>query len=157
MLSAEALDFIQFDVRLLRLRHGAARDPPVGARQAGGQIGPGSGLSVLPGAARMGSNFAVCGLPEPDKARLFAEDDGVEPPPDHHLSAVRRGRDGYQVAGRDPLRPRRGEGRRVSNRRKLSRPENLTRIFLNMQHDPATQQCGSMTSIRRSNHPPSVS
>jgi hypothetical protein len=38
-------------------------------------------------------------LPEPNEARFFAEDDGVVPPPDHDLSAVRPGRDGHQVTG----------------------------------------------------------
>jgi len=151
------LDLIQLDVSVLSLRYGGAGEPPVGAGQSGRQIGSGSGLSMLLGAAGTGNYFAVGGLPEPDKARLFAEHDGVVPPPDHRLSAVRRGRDGYQVTGRHPLRPRRRERLGVSNRGKLAGPENLTGILLNMQNDPATQQRGIETSIRRSSHASSVS
>lgn len=49
------------------------------------------------GAAGLRNNFAMSRLPKPDMASLLAQDDGVVPPPDHRLSAVRRGRDGYQV------------------------------------------------------------
>jgi 8-oxo-dGTP pyrophosphatase MutT (NUDIX family) len=41
----------------------AAGDPPAGAGQSGGQIGSGSGLPMLLGAAGMGNNFAMCRLP----------------------------------------------------------------------------------------------
>jgi hypothetical protein len=95
MLGAEKIDFIQLDVGVLRLRHCGAGDPPVGARQPAGQIRSGSGPQMLPGAARMRNDFAVRGLPKPDKACLFAENDGVIPAPDHRLSAVRCGGDGY--------------------------------------------------------------
>jgi hypothetical protein len=95
VLGAETLDLIQFDVGVLRVRHGGAGYPPVGPRQPGGQIGSGSGLSMLLSAPGMRNNFAMGRLPEPDKASLFAEDHGVVPPPDHRLGAVRRGGDGY--------------------------------------------------------------
>ncbi|HXZ71170.1 MAG TPA: hypothetical protein VEH31_09930 [Streptosporangiaceae bacterium] len=97
MLGAETLDFIQLNVSVFCLRHGGAGDPPAGTGQPGGQIGAGSGLSMLLGAAGMRNNFAMRWLPEPDKVTLFAEDDGVVPPPDHRLSAIPGGRDGYQV------------------------------------------------------------
>ncbi len=157
MLSAEALDLIQLDVGVLRLRHRWAGYPPVGAGQSGRQIGPGSGLSMLPGPAGMRNDCTMRWLPQPDKASLFAEHDGVVPPPDHRLSTVRRGRDGYQVTGRHPLRPRRREGLRESNRGRLSRPENLTCILLNAQNDSATQRRGSKALIHRSSHALSVS
>jgi hypothetical protein len=89
------LDLIQFDVGVFRPRDGGAGNPPVGARQSGGQIGSGSQLSMLLSAAGTRNDFAVCGLPEPDKAALFADHDGVIPPPDHCLSAIFRRRDGY--------------------------------------------------------------
>jgi len=63
MLGAETLDLIQLDVGVHRLRHRGTSDPPVGAGQSGGQIGPGSGLSMLLGAAGMRNDFAMCGLP----------------------------------------------------------------------------------------------
>ena len=94
---AETPDLIQLDVGVLRLRYGRAGDPPVGAGQPGGQIGARSRLSKLPRATGMRNNFAMRRLPWPHKARLFAEHDGVIPPPDRRLSAVRRGRDSYEV------------------------------------------------------------
>jgi hypothetical protein len=100
MLGAETRDLIQLDAGVFGPRDRRTGDPPVGAGQSGGQIGPGSGLSMmLLGAPGMRDNFAMCWFPQPDKARFFAEDDGVVPPPDHCLSAVRRGCDGYQVTG----------------------------------------------------------
>jgi len=99
MLGAETLDLVQFDVGFLRLRHGGAGDPPVRARQPGRQVGASPGLSMLAGAARARDDLAVRGLPEPDQASLLAEHDSVIPSPDHHLSAVRRAGDGYQVTG----------------------------------------------------------
>jgi len=99
LLGDETLDLIQLDVGVFRLRHGVAGHPPVGAGQSGGQIGSGSGLSMVLGAAGVRNNVAVCRLPQLDQASLFAEDDGVVPPPDHRLGTVRSGRDGYQVTG----------------------------------------------------------
>ena len=99
MLGAETLDLIQFDVGVFGLRRGGAGDPPVSAGQAGRQIRPGSGLPMPPGAAGMRDDLAMRRLPQPDKASLVTEDDGVVPPPDHRLSAVRGGRDGHQVTG----------------------------------------------------------
>ena len=99
MLGAETPDFIQLDVGVLRHRHGGTGDPPVGTRQPGGQIGPRSGLPVQPGAAGMRNNLAMRGLPQPDQAPFLAEHHGVVPPPDHRLSAVRRGRDRDEMTG----------------------------------------------------------
>ena len=99
MLGAETRDLIEFDVGVLRCRDSGAGDPPASAGQSGGQVGARSGLSMLLGAPGTRDDLAMCRLPEPDKARFFAEDDGVVPPPDHSFSAVRRGCDGYQVTG----------------------------------------------------------
>ena len=63
MLGAETPDLIELDVGVLRLRRDGTGNPPVGAGQPGGQVGPGSGLSILLGAAGMSNNFAVCRLP----------------------------------------------------------------------------------------------
>jgi hypothetical protein len=63
MCGAETLDLIELDVGVLRLRHDGAPNPPVGAGQPGGQVGPGSGLSMLLGAAGMSNNFAMRRLP----------------------------------------------------------------------------------------------
>ena len=163
MLGAEDLDLVQLDIGLLRLRGCGAGDPPVGARQPGGHIGPAAGLQMLLGAPRTGSNFAVRRLPEPDESGLataglfLAEDDGVVPPPDDGLSTVRRGRDGDEVTWRDPLCPRPGEGTGESDGGQLSRPQDLTGIFLNVQNDSTGQARGSRRLIRRSSHAPSVS
>ena len=99
MLSAETPDLIKLDVGILGLRHRGAGDPPVRTGKPGGQIGSRPRLSMLLGAAGVRDNFAVCRLPQPDKASLFAEDDSVVPPPDHRLGAVGRGRDSYKVTG----------------------------------------------------------
>jgi len=99
MLGAETPDLIQVNVGVLRYRHSGTGDPPVGAGQPGGQIGPGSGLPIKPSLAGMRNNFAMCGLPQPDKARLLAEHHGVVPPPDDCLSAVRRARDRHKMTG----------------------------------------------------------
>ena len=99
MLGAKPRDLIEVDVGVFRVPDGRAGDPPAGAGQSGGQIGARSGLSMLPGAPGTRDNFAMCRFPEPGKARCFAQDDGVVPPPDHSFSAVRCGRDGYQVTG----------------------------------------------------------
>ena len=96
---AETLDLVQLDVGILRPGRDGAGDPPVCAGEAGGQVGPSPGQRLLPRTAAPGSDFAVRGFPQPDRAGFFAEHDGVIPAPDHHLGAVRRGRDGYQVAG----------------------------------------------------------
>jgi hypothetical protein len=105
MLSAETPDLIQLDVGVLRLRYGRASDPPVCARKPRGQIGACSRPTML-GATGVRNNFAMRRLPQPHTARLFAEDDGVIPPPDHNLGAVRRGRDSYEVTRGDSLGPR---------------------------------------------------
>ena len=42
-LGVELLDLVQLDVGVLRAGSGAAGDPPVGAGQAGGQVGTSSG------------------------------------------------------------------------------------------------------------------
>ena len=99
MLGAETLDLVQLDVGILRRRDGGTGDPPAGAGQAGGQIRSSSWLPIQFAAAGLRNNFAMCGLPEPDKARLVAEHDGVVPPPDHRLSAVRRDRDRDEMTG----------------------------------------------------------
>jgi hypothetical protein len=99
MLGAETLDLIQLDVGVLRLGHGGTRDPPVGAGQPRGQKGSRSGRWMRPVVTGMRDNFAMCGLPKPDKARLLAEHDGVVPSPDHRFSAVRRARDRYEMTG----------------------------------------------------------
>jgi hypothetical protein len=99
MLGAETPDLIQLDVGILRRRHGGTGDPPVGTGQPGGQIGSSSGLSMQPGVAGMRNNVTMAGLPKPDNARLSAEHDSVIPPPDHRLSAVRRGRDRDEMTG----------------------------------------------------------
>jgi hypothetical protein len=52
------------------------------------------------------------------------------------------------MTGRRPLGPRRGEALRESNSGKLSRPEDLTGILLNMQNDPAVQSCGGKAHSR---------
>ena len=96
---AETLDLVQFDVGILRPGRDGASHPPVRPGQTGGQVGPSSGRSWLLRAAALSNDFAVRGLPQPGQAGFFAEHDGVIPPPDHHLGAVRRGRDGHQVAG----------------------------------------------------------
>jgi len=96
VLGAETLNLVQFHVSVHRVTHGGAGDPPVSTGQSGRQVGPGAGPSMLD-AAGLRENFAMRGLPQPDEASLFAEDDSVVPPPDHHLSPVRRNRSGYQV------------------------------------------------------------
>jgi len=162
MLGAEEPDFTKLDVSVLRVRDCGAGDPPAGAGQPGGHVGPAAGLQMLLRVPRAGGNFAVCRLPEPDKAGLVvadppAEDDGVVPPPDHGLSAVRCGRDGYEVTWRDPLCPRPGEGTRESDCGQLSRPQDLTGVFLDVQNDSAAEPRGSRRLICRSSHAPSVS
>jgi hypothetical protein len=147
VIGAETLDLLHFHVGVVRIGHGGARDPPLGAWQSCGQIGSSSWRSMSLGATGLRDDFAVRGLPKPDKSGLFADDYGVIPPPYHGLSAVRRGRDRYEVPGGDPLRPRRRECLGVLHVRALSGPEDLTRILLNMQDDAAPQQRASRTSI----------
>ena len=96
---AETLDLVQLDVGILCPGRDGASHPPVCAGQAGGQVGPSSGRSLLPRAAALSNDFAVRGLPQPGQAGFFAEHDSVVPPPDHRLGAVCRGHDGHQVAG----------------------------------------------------------
>jgi hypothetical protein len=50
---------------------------------------------MLHRAARTRNDFAMRRLPQPDKARFFAEDDSVVPPPDHGLSPGRPGSQRY--------------------------------------------------------------
>jgi hypothetical protein len=54
-------------------------------------------MSSLPTTVQVNQQSSIRAVQ--DQAGFFAEHDSVIPPPDHHLRAVRRGRDGYQVAG----------------------------------------------------------
>jgi hypothetical protein len=99
MCGAETPDLVQFDIGVLCLRHSGASDPPIGAGQTGGQVGSGTGMPMLSGAAGMRNNLAMRRLPQPDKASLPAEHDGVVPPPDHCLLAAFCASHGYQVTG----------------------------------------------------------
>ena len=154
---AEEPDLVHLDVGVFRPRYCGAGNPPVGTGQTCGQVSPGSGLPVLPGEARTRDHLAVCRLPEPNKVAFLAKDHGVVPSPHHRPSAVRSGGYGHQVTGRNPIGPWRGEGRSERNGRNLLRPENATRVLLNLQNDSATQQRGSAGLICRTSHSPSVS
>ena len=62
-LGVELLNLVQLDVGVLRAGSSAAGDPPVGAGQAGGQVGTSSGRWRLVRGPWLGQDFAVRGLP----------------------------------------------------------------------------------------------
>jgi len=91
----ETLDFLQLDVGVLGSVHGSAGNPPLGTGQACGQVCASPGLMSLPRSTRLGDNFAVSRLPEPDSPSLVAKHNGVVPAPHHSVRAAGYLSDGY--------------------------------------------------------------
>jgi hypothetical protein len=84
MLGVEALDLVQLDLGVLGSVHGSAGDPPFSAGQACGQVCASPGSILLLRSASLSGNFAMGRLPEPDRARIAADYDGVVPAPYHY-------------------------------------------------------------------------
>ena len=95
MLGVEALDLAQFDVGVLSAVYDSSGHPPLSAGQAGGQVRPGPGIMPLAGTARLGDDFTVSWLPQPDALVLAANHHGVIPAPHHRIKAVWRLSDGH--------------------------------------------------------------
>lgn len=111
----ETLDFVQLDVGVLGPVYDPASNPPLGTGQACRQVCASPGLMSLPRSTRLGDNFAVSRLPEPDSPSLVAKHNGVVPAPHHSVRATGCLSDGYQMTRRDPLPPRGRELRGVSD------------------------------------------
>ena len=89
LLRVEALDFVQLDLCVLGLVHGSAGNPPLSAGQTCGQVCASPGIISLLRPATLGDDFAMSGLPEPDRPRLAAKHHGVIPAPHHSIRAAR--------------------------------------------------------------------
>ena len=113
MLCEESLHLDQLDVGVLGPVHGSSGNPPVRTGQARGQVGTSPGIMSLLRPTAPRNDFAVSRLPKADRPRLIAKHNGVVPAPHHCVGAARYLSDGYQVTGRDPLRPGPRELRRV--------------------------------------------
>jgi hypothetical protein len=139
----ETLDFVQLDVGVLGPVHRSASNPPLGTGQACRQVCASPGLMSLPRSTRLGDNFAVSRLPEPDSPSLVAQHNGVVPAPHHSVSTAGYLSDGYQMTRRDPLPPRGRELRGVSDGDNLTFGQDPAGILLDTQHDAAAQSRGN--------------
>src|SRR5438046_885681 len=88
LLRVKAPDFVQLDLGVLGLVHGSAGNPPLSTGQTCGQVCATPGIIALPRSATLRDDFAVSGLPEPDRPRLAAKHNGVIPAPDHSIRAA---------------------------------------------------------------------
>jgi hypothetical protein len=105
MLGEEPLYFHQLDVGVLGSVHGSAGNPPLRTGQACRHVCTCPGIMSLLRSPTPRNDFAVSRLPKADRPRLIAKHNGVIPTPHHCVGAARHLSDGYQVTGRDPLRP----------------------------------------------------
>ncbi|MGH7691172.1 MAG: hypothetical protein ACREOA_00475 [Candidatus Dormibacteria bacterium] len=153
MLCVEALDLAQLDVGVLGVDHDSTSDPPLSAGQARGQVCARPKIMSLVRLATVGDDFAVSWLPKSGGLRLVAEYNCVIPTPNHCSGAPRHVRDGYEVAGRDPLHTRRRELRRVSDGDNLPRGQDVANRFLHTQHDTAAKLRANQGVSGRSRHP----
>ena len=100
MVGVEPLHLAEVGVGVLSRRYSGAGNPPVRAGEPGGQIRPGSGLSLLL-ATGLRLHFTVGGLPQADAAVPGTQQPRrrttATPPPRNHLVRPRRPR-GDQVA-----------------------------------------------------------
>jgi hypothetical protein len=120
MLGEESLHFDQLDVGVLGPVHGPTGNPPLRTGQACGQVRTSPGIMSLLRSTTPRNDFAMSRLPKADRPRLIAKHNGVIPAPHHCVGAARHLGDGYQVTGRDPLRPGPRELRCVPNRHNLA-------------------------------------
>jgi hypothetical protein len=97
MVGVEALDFVQFDIGVFGAVDGAARDPPVSAGQACGQVCPGPGRVWLPRPPTLGGDLTVTRLPEPGRSLVAAEHNGVVPAPHDSGRISRQLSDGHEM------------------------------------------------------------
>ena len=156
MLGAEPLDLDDLDVGVLGAAHGFTGNPPLRTGQACGQVCASPGIMSLLRSTTLGNDFAVSRFPEPGGSRLIAKHDGVIPTPHHCSGTARHVSDGYQVTGRDPLRPGPRELRRVTDRDNLTRGHDLAYILFDAQHDAAVESRGSERVPGRSSHSASM-
>jgi hypothetical protein len=97
-----ALDLLDVDLDVLGAADCGAGHPPIGALEPCRQVHPASQPTDWLRVACSGEYFLVRRFLEPDPPVHLLDDDGVEPPPDHDLTAAGRGREGHQVAGGHP-------------------------------------------------------
>jgi len=152
----EALDFVQLDLGVLGLVYGSAGNPPLSTGQTCGQVCASPGIISLLRSAGLGDDFAVSGLPEPDRLPLAAKHNGVVPAPHHSIRAARYLSDGHQMTRRDPLPPRRRELRCVPDRDNLAPRQDLAGILSGTEHDGAAESRGNRGACRRSSHSSSM-
>ena len=156
MLGVEALDLAQLDVGVLGPVYGLAGHPPLGAGQTRGQVCTSPWIMSLLRPAMPGDDFAVSGLPQPDRLSLVAQHDGVIPAPQHYIGTARRLSDGDQVTWRNPLCPRRREMRHVPHGNNLTVGQYLADILFDPQDDSAAKLRDDRGPSRRVRHPENV-
>ncbi len=152
MPGVELLDLNELDVGVLGPVRGFTGNPPLRTGQTCGQVCASPAIMSLLRSTALGNDFAVSRFPKPDGPRLIAKHNGVIPTPDHYIGAARHLSDGYQVTGRDPLRPRPRELRCVADRDNLTLGQDLADILFDAQHDAAVQLRGSGRVPGRSSH-----
>ncbi len=143
MLSVEPLHLDQLDIGVLGPVDGSTGNPPLRTGQTFGQVCASPGIVSLLRSTTLGNDFAVSRLPKPDRPRLIGKHNGVIPTPHHCIGAVWHLSDGYQVAGRDPLRPGPRELRCVPDGDNLTLGQDLAGILFDTQHDAAAESRGS--------------
>jgi len=153
MLGIEPLDFAQLDVGVLGPGDGLAGDPPLGAGQTSRQVCASPRIMLLLWTTTPGDDFAVSGLPQPDRPSLVAQHDGVIPTPQHYIGTARHLSEGDQVTRRNPLRPRRREMRCVPDSDDLTLGQYLADILFDTQDDPAAKLRDGCGLFRRIRHP----
>jgi hypothetical protein len=97
MLGVEALDLVQLHLGVLGPVHGFACDPPLGAGQACRQICASAGIMSLLWHTRPRDYFTVSWLPQPDRSRFIAQNNGVIPTPQHYIGTAWHLSDRYQM------------------------------------------------------------
>jgi hypothetical protein len=95
VLGIEALDFVQLDIGVLGPVRCSAGNPPLTAGQACRQVRASPWIILLLRPTPLGSNLAMGGLPEPNRARVAAKHNSVVPAPYHHGGGARYPSDGY--------------------------------------------------------------
>ena len=156
MLGVEPLHLDQFNVGVLCPVHGSTGNPPFRTGKTCGQVCASPGIMTLLRSTTLGDNFTVSRLPKPDGPRLVAKHNGVIPTPHHCMGAARHLSDGYQVAGRDPLRPGPWELRCVPDGDNLTLGPDLAEILFDTQHNAAVESRGRERIAGRSSHSASM-
>jgi hypothetical protein len=144
----EVANLVEFDVCALRTVDRGAGHPPLGARQAGRQIGAATWSVTALRVSRLGHDDPVIRLPERDDQFRLVHNNGVEPTPQDDFRAARLGDNGHQVAGRHPPGAWPGEGQRVRHHARPIVGEDSALILGSAEDDRCLQPSSGSLSLR---------